>query len=241
MQAANFLSFDRALSMDTGYLVTVNMQHLYECRRNADLRGAIFSSDKAKICLDGRGAQIVFQRLIGKHLPRAVGNELLGAKLSRLRCSRVLIIGSSREVVDNIKLKYPAVDFLHDDSIIPRLNRETAKELAILLEKTFGSDFALVALALGVPKQEILAQELNKVMPSCPIYCVGGSFEMLSGKIKRAPSIIQKAGLEGLWRFLLQPNSDRLKRILESYFNFCIFVLHPHSVRDLLRKREEDL
>lgn len=44
----------------------------------------------------------------------------------------------------------------------------------------------------------------------------GGTFEMVAGKLKRAPRFIQKMGLEGVYRFLIEPKWFRLKRLLIS-------------------------
>jgi N-acetylglucosaminyldiphosphoundecaprenol N-acetyl-beta-D-mannosaminyltransferase len=49
-------------------------------------------------------------------------------------------------------------------------------------------------------------------MPSVKVAIgVGGAFDFISGRIKRAPKFVQKIGLEWLWRLILQP--WRIKRI----------------------------
>lgn len=232
----DFINFNDCVSLDSGYLVTVNLQHLYECRRNVDLQDAVFSSKSAKLCLDGRGAQIVFQRFLGKKLPRAVGNELLHAKLCSIGRARVLVIGTNNEIMTGIRQKYPAIDFTHDASRISILDSVGAQNVASSLAGEHGTDYCFVALALGVPKQELLARELSRLMPATPIFCIGGSFEMLSGQIRRAPVLAQRLGIEGIWRFLLQPNRDRFLRLVNSYWNFLRFVINPRLISDLLNK-----
>ncbi len=49
---------------------------------------------------------------------------------------------------------------------------------------------------------------------------VGGSFEFISGIKKRAPKLIRQAGLEGVYRFLIEPKWYRLKRLLISFKMF---------------------
>lgn len=238
MQMRNFIDFNDCLCLKSGYLVTVNLQHLYECQRSKDLRTALFASKNSRLCLDGRGAQIIFQRCLGVKLPRAVGNELLHAKLCSLGRDRVLVVGTNHEVMAEIRLKYPAIDFTHDASRIPELSPVSAQKVASSLTAMYGTSFAFVALALGVPKQELLARELTKLMPASPIFCIGGSFEMLSGHISRAPVFAQRLGIEGVWRFLLQPNRDRLLRVVNSYWNFIRFFANPRMIGDLLATTE---
>lgn len=238
IETHTFLNFNDCIQLESGYLVTLNLQHIYECRRNKALRDAVFFSKSARLCLDGRGAQIILQRWLGKKLPRAVGNEILDAKLRSLGRARVLVVGTSTQIMTRIRLKYPAIDFTHDASRIPNLNPDSAKREASSLSAVYGTSFEFIALALGVPKQEMLARELAKIMPEAPIFCIGGSFEMLSGKIKRAPLLAQKLGIEGIWRFLLQPNHDRLLRVCNSYFNFIRFLINPEIINDILVKTE---
>jgi len=42
---------------------------------------------------------------------------------------------------------------------------------------------------------------------------IGGTFEFVSGKIKRAPRLVQRLGLEGVFRFCQEPKLFRLKRL----------------------------
>jgi len=56
--------------------------------------------------------------------------------------------------------------------------------------------------------------------------CVGGSFDVLAGKVRRAPRWMQQAGLEWFWRLLMEPR--RLwKRYLSTTPRFvCLLAAH---------------
>lgn len=81
-------------------------------------------------------------------------------------------------------------------------------------------------VSFGTPKQEywirdhvaFLQQQNVKMVVGC-----GGTFDFVSGRIKRAPRVIQKVGLEGIWRLLSEPKLFRLKRVLVSLKFFPIF------------------
>lgn len=73
-------------------------------------------------------------------------------------------------------------------------------------------------VAFGSPKQECFIHENLKVLNSNVVVGVGGSFDFISGKIKRAPEKIQKLGLEWLWRFAKEPK--RAKRIFNAFPKF---------------------
>ena len=63
----------------------------------------------------------------------------------------------------------------------------------------------LVFVAFGSPDQELWLDRHKKEFAGCVVMGVGGAFNYLSNKIKRAPVFIQKLGLEWLFRLLNQP------------------------------------
>jgi N-acetylglucosaminyldiphosphoundecaprenol N-acetyl-beta-D-mannosaminyltransferase len=78
----------------------------------------------------------------------------------------------------------------------------------------------IIFVALGAPRQE---QWMNEAMPHLPaakiLMAVGGSFDMISGAIPRAPGWLRSAGLEWFWRFALEPRK-RFMRICNAVVIF---------------------
>lgn len=68
----------------------------------------------------------------------------------------------------------------------------------------------MLFVALGSPKQEEWIYKNIDDLQVKVIMGVGGSFDMISGKVRRAPMLFQKIGIEWLWRLLIQP--WRIKR-----------------------------
>jgi N-acetylglucosaminyldiphosphoundecaprenol N-acetyl-beta-D-mannosaminyltransferase len=60
-------------------------------------------------------------------------------------------------------------------------------------------------LALGVPKQDELALQMRQRLPHLVMLGIGGTFEILGPQGRRAPTWMQKTGLEWLYRFLREP------------------------------------
>lgn len=69
----------------------------------------------------------------------------------------------------------------------------------------------LLFAGLGVPKQEDWLTRMRPQLPGIVSLGVGGSFDVLSGRLKRAPLFWQKNRLEWLYRLALQPS--RLRRM----------------------------
>lgn len=68
----------------------------------------------------------------------------------------------------------------------------------------------VVFVAISVPKAERLIQEIRASAPDAWWIGVGASFDFVSGTITRAPSLVQKIGLE--WAFRMVQDPKRLVR-----------------------------
>lgn len=83
-----------------------------------------------------------------------------------------------------------------------------------------GTDVLFVAF--GSPKQEFWIEKNLSKLPVRLAIGVGGAFDFISGKIPRAPKLIQSFGLEWLFRLVIQP--WRIKRQL-ALVKFIFLVL----------------
>lgn len=82
----------------------------------------------------------------------------------------------------------------------------SAEEEPEIIEDINRSGAAMLFAALGAPKQEKwLAQYRDRLMPSL-LMGIGGSFDVLAGKMQRAPKWMQDAKLEWLFRLMKQPS-----------------------------------
>lgn len=75
-------------------------------------------------------------------------------------------------------------------------------------------------IALGAPQQEKLAAQLKEKGGELKIVMgVGGSFDFITNRIKRAPKILRRLGFEWLWRLSMEP-VFRFKRIFKAVIVF---------------------
>jgi N-acetylglucosaminyldiphosphoundecaprenol N-acetyl-beta-D-mannosaminyltransferase len=92
-------------------------------------------------------------------------------------------------------------DNLPDDIYFQRLARRIIRE-----------GTRIVFVALGPPKQEYFIERLSREVHGVILMSVGGSFDIISGRLRRAPLWMRSFGLEWLWRLMLEP--WRLRRQL---------------------------
>lgn len=88
-----------------------------------------------------------------------------------------------------------------------------------MLQKIADSGADIVFVALGVPRQEDFITKLRKYGKQIVAVGVGGSFDVISGSLPRAPQWMQNCGIEWLFRLWLEPK--RISRMLE----IPVFVL----------------
>lgn len=76
-------------------------------------------------------------------------------------------------------------------------------------------------LAMGMPKQEELALRLYSQVDSGIIICGGAIIDFLGGKVKRAPSIYRRFGLEWFYRLLNEPKRMFTRYVIGNVSFLC--------------------
>lgn len=184
------------------YVVLPYSSFLIESRKDEEFRQIL---NRADLCLaDGIGPVIASrfgseEKLRG----RVTGVELIRALFEKFGTERSFFLfgakaGVAQEAADRLLLKYP------DGKIAGTLNGYVNDQEAIDAINNVKPEILLVAL--GMPKQEKWIANNLKKLPSVRLAVgVGGAFDFISGRVKRAPKFIQKMGLEWAWRMFAQP------------------------------------
>jgi N-acetylglucosaminyldiphosphoundecaprenol N-acetyl-beta-D-mannosaminyltransferase len=96
-------------------------------------------------------------------------------------------------------------------------------EIARINEIVAAAQADICFVALGSPKQE-LWMHANYLPAGAMIYMgVGATFDFISGRVRRAPRIVQKAGFEWLWRVAMEPRRLWRRYLVEDLVFFRIF------------------
>ena len=192
-------------------VVTANAEIIYRASQNDDMKAII--NQAHMVTADGSGVVWASKQLGEPLAERVTGIDLVNSicSASAQRGWKLYILGSAPGVADtaaqNICAKYPGCNIVgtHHGYF------DAAEEQNILAElRELKPDILFVAL--GAPKQEYwIAEHLAQL--GIPVGMgIGGSMDVLSGNVKRAPEWMQKLSLEWLYRFLIQPT--RFKRML---------------------------
>jgi N-acetylglucosaminyldiphosphoundecaprenol N-acetyl-beta-D-mannosaminyltransferase len=94
---------------------------------------------------------------------------------------------------------------------------------AEIADRIITTKTALVFVGLGAPKQEYAIEKVVEALAikrySAPLVCmaVGGSFAMITDRLKRAPLVIRSIGFEWFWRLIQEPWRWQRQRALITY------------------------
>lgn len=200
----------------------VNAAKIVHMAHDDALRRDVLSSDL--ILADGM-AVVWASRVCGSPLPeRVAGIDLMWEMLRRgnERGYRVFCFGATEEVsqkvADRIAIDFPKVQ------VVGRRNgyyhHTEEKDIAECIAKT-RPDILLVGMT-SPKKEQFLARWSGHIgAPVC--HGVGGSFDVMAGKVDRAPTHWQRMGLEWLYRVKQEPR--RLwRRYLVTNTLFCWMV-----------------
>ncbi len=196
---------------------TPNAEIIMSAYRDSDLRYILNSSDLN--VPDGIGV-VLAARLYGSKIKeRVTGIDLMNliCKNAPERGHKLYFLGGkpgvAEKAAENASARYDGINIVgtHDGYF------DSGQEKAVI-EDINGKDVDFLFVGLGAPKQENWIHEHPEIAAKV-IMGVGGSFDVLAGVVKRAPTAYRKLGLEWLYRLIKEPR--RFKRML----NLPLFII----------------
>ena len=184
--------------------VVVNVAKIVEMRKDRHLQEIISSCD----LINADGLPIVWaSRLLGNPLPcRVAGVDLFQnlVKLCAEKGYQPFFFGArewvAKKVVNNFKERHPGL------SVAGYRNGYYAKEEEPGIAKTIRDSKAdILFVGFSSPMKEKFLNRWMDVMQIPFCMGVGGSFDIIAGRTKRAPVWMQRCGMEWLYRLRQEP------------------------------------
>jgi len=182
----------------------LNAAKLVNMRRNPELGADVKQSNM--ILADGASI-VMASKWLGKALPeRVAGIDLIHAifKQGDSQGYRVFCLGATQEVLDKVASE---VAILYPGVVIAGRQHGYFKEEEeeSVARQIADSKADVLFVAITSPKKERFMARWNNLMQVPVVHGVGGSFDVLAGKVDRAPLFWQKYGLEWLYRVKQEP------------------------------------
>jgi len=202
----------------------VNAGKIVMMQEDVQLRESVNSANI--INADGQ-AVIWASKLLGKPLKeRVAGIDLMGSlvELAYQKGYKIYCLGAKEEVVSKVIEKYKQK--YSKDIIAGYRNGYFSKEEEPQIARDIAESGAqILFVAISSPKKEIFLYDHRETLKSLNfIMGVGGSFDVVSGLVKRAPIWMQNMGLEWFYRFIQEPKR-MWKRYLIGNSKFIFLIL----------------
>jgi N-acetylglucosaminyldiphosphoundecaprenol N-acetyl-beta-D-mannosaminyltransferase len=202
-----------------GWVVTMNLEMISRGSKDPSYFELIDGADY--IVADGM--PIVWISKI-KHKKNSIKERLNGADLvfrllTEYTYPSVIIGGiNPKAAVKNLGVENPSMVKIFDGKI----DEDWVK---MHLEDFKNFNPKIIYIALGVPKQDYIANLLRVHLPNAFILGIGGTFDFFSGDVKRAPKTFRDTGLEWLFRLMVEP-----KRLWKRYI-----ISYPRGVLEAMK------
>lgn len=208
-------SFDKAIdeimSRKKVHVVSGNPEVLYTALSDKELFDN-FTGNEGFIIPDGVGVQVSAKLQRKPVKEKIAGIEVLKALLSRLeqQGKSVYFLGSTDDTInafaEKVKVHYPKLDIVgYRNGYFDMNNCED------VVEEIHNKKPYALFVAMGCPRQERFILKVMKESDISIYMGVGGSFDVIAEKLKRAPEWMINLSLEWLYRVSKEP--WRIKRL----------------------------
>ena len=204
------------------YAVTANLNYAMLCAKNPRL--AAFTRNSALTLCDGM--PILWRsKLNATKLPERVAGSDLIYRLAE-RCAekklRVYFYGASEGIAElaakSLKMLYPRLSVAGVQC--PPFRVCSSEEIRSQIATIKRSKPDLLLVALGQPKGEYWIEDHLEELGVPLTIQLGASFDFVAGNAVRAPRLVQKIGMEWLYRTLKDP-----RRLAPRYFANFLFLV----------------
>ena len=207
-------------------VVTVNPEFLMAAQRNAQFRCAINAA--TLVLADGMGIVWAAWYLRQPVPERVTGTDTLAelAQLCATKGYRLYLLGAAPGVAElaaqRLQQLAPGLQIAGTYAGSPALAEEEA-----IIERLRAAQADIVCVAYGAPAQDVWIYRNLTRLPVAIAMGVGGAFDFLSGRQRRAPRAMQRIGLEWLYRLYREP--WRWRRMLVLPLCAVLVLLKGHK------------
>lgn len=207
----------------------INVAKLVNMSSNADLREDVGSADVINV--DGTGV-LWGARLLGIAIGERVAGVDVMTELFALCAAkgyRPFLLGAEQHVLDAIAARLARE---HPQLVIAGMRHGyfTAAQEQDVVAAINASGADCLFVALPTPRKERFLRRYRDALSPSFVMGVGGSFDVYGGKVARAPRLLQRLGLEWLFRVAQEPN--RLwRRYYETNIAYAALLWRAYRAR----------
>lgn len=173
---------------------------------------------------DGIGVVFAVRLLKRRRIERVPGADLMPAicECAARHGHKVFLFGASREVIERAAVtlvtRYPGL-------VIAGYHHGYVEEsgMSRVVEAINASGASVLFVGLGSPRQELwMYRYLPQLRTVRVCQGVGGTFDVISGRVRRAPALMRRANLEWFYRLVTDPRRA-FRQIVLPRFTYQVF------------------
>lgn len=209
------------------HIVSLNPETCLDMLWNKEYRKVVAKAQF--VIADGRGVVAAVRMLYGVEVPHVTGTDLMERVLMSLPEERLTIcfIGGKGKIAEELANCYSVhnkyIEFKGIQGYTDISNPKKDEE-AMLCSIVRSGKPRYVFVAFGSPQQEIWIDRHSGLFSESFVMGVGGAFDFLAHKVKRAPVWMRRLGLEWLYRLMQEP--WRIKRQWRLPVFVCYVLLY---------------
>jgi N-acetylglucosaminyldiphosphoundecaprenol N-acetyl-beta-D-mannosaminyltransferase len=193
---------------ERGYVCVAAVHTVMACREDPALRAAVLGSSMT--VPDGQPLVWAMNALGHDLTSRVYGPELMSRSCERAAQTgtRMFLYGGRNEgalvqLTLNLRRRYPGLKIV--GGFCPPHRTLTADEEAAVIEDIERSQADVVWVGIGVPKQEKWMAAMRPRLSAPVLIGVGAAFDFHAGLVPQAPDLLQRLGLEWVYRLVHEP------------------------------------
>lgn len=193
------------------HIVTADASMVVLARHDPVLHAIVETA--ALVTPDGAGI-LWASRLLGTPVPHKVsGVDLVGelCRQSGARGYRIYFLGAApgvaEEAAEKMRARFPGTQIVGThDGYFP------LEDEAGILSEIRAANPNILLVAFGIPRQEKWIDKHKAALGAAVLIGVGGSFDVFSGRVNRAPLWMQRNSLE--WLYRLSKNPKKIGKVM---------------------------
>lgn len=198
------------------HVVTFGSEMAMFARRHPAYKQAVNAAD---VVVPDTVGILYAARMLGRPLPERVAGVELVDRICRV-CARsgtgVFLLGGAPGVAEaaahTLRTGHPSLDVTGTQD-----GYFTSTEQPAVLSAIASSGAGLLLVGLGFPRQELWVREHAADLQGIVCIGVGGTLDVLSGRLARAPAFMRRLGLEWFYRLMREPHRFRRQLVLPQF------------------------
>ncbi|WP_448213050.1 PssE/Cps14G family polysaccharide biosynthesis glycosyltransferase [Colwellia sp. MEBiC06753] len=196
-----------------GSAIAINPEKIIYSIKDEQVRSVLMNASIR--FADGIGVVSTLRRKTGQKISRIPGCELWESVMEKAGSTnaKVFLVGAKEEVISQTKSK---LETQYGVTVCGYQNGYFDDE-ALLIDDIVKLQPHVITVALGSPRQEKFIAKCREKWPNAFYMGVGGTYDVYTNNVKRAPAFYRNLNLEWFYRLISQPTRVMRQRNLLTY------------------------